>query len=94
MTTVYDGERAFYLDDTTGRLWDSVNKAVEYDPNTHDELTKRPQAKKDETKEVEVEPDDATAAMVIHELACEHCGFMAKSYPGLQVHKFKKHQTR
>lgn len=104
MTTIYDSDRMFFLDDETGRLWDSENRMVEFDPITRAILQKiekvvvEPEVVKsitipEEETTVTIDPVQTVVTEVAQEpLFCKECGFVAKTYAGLQVHKFKKHQ--
>lgn len=104
MTTIYDSDRMFFLDDETGRLWDSENRKVEFDPVSRKIIQKIEKVVVEpEVVEVVTIPEEETTVTadtvqtVVTEvtqepLFCKECGFVAKTYAGLQVHKFKKHQ--
>lgn len=84
MATSYRGNRCFYIDDATGKMWDSPNMRQEYDPETN--LPKDYVAPVVETK---TEATVTVTEVATNPLECEVCGYIAKSKAGLAVHKMR-----
>lgn len=88
MTTIYGQHRAYYLDDETGELWGTPNKTVRFDPVTYKEIIPGSEVIS-AAQTSAVNPEFTAEVKEGH--TCPTCGFTAKSFAGLQVHKFKKH---
>ena len=80
MTTIYNGNRSYFVDDETGHMWDSDQKKVRYNPMTWEPYAvgTGPIEKKIVIPMVPIEKNP---------LECEVCKFVAKTKAGLAIHK-------
>ena len=84
MATTYRGNRCFYIDDSTGKMWDSVNMRQEYDMETNLPVGENPIAV---TVDTQTSATSTVTEVIKDPLECEVCGKVAKSKAGLAVHK-------